>query len=264
MISFNGKGQTAGEKFIKKEIVIEASLDEVWTDWTTSEGITSFFAPEANIELKVGGAFEIIFLQNAEAGQRGCDDCKILSYLPEKMLSFQWMAPPHMPEVRKFKNWVVLEFESINYNRTKLSLHHYGWEEGEEWQAAYDYFDEAWTMVLKSQRKKYTPDESAVPQLQHYLYVLRLVDPELGRNPDAWTDKDNQIVGEHFNRLKDLLEEGVVMMAGRSPDPEKGFGIVLFKAASKEAAMEIMNGDPAVQQGLMDAELHDFGLALWR
>jgi len=34
------------------------------------------------------------------------------------------------------------------------------------------------------------------------------------------------------------------------------FGIIIFRASSKEAAQSIMNNDPAVKQGVMQAELY--------
>jgi uncharacterized protein YndB with AHSA1/START domain len=47
----------AAERAIDKSIDVPASLDRVWDAWTTREGITSFFAPDARIEPRPGGAF---------------------------------------------------------------------------------------------------------------------------------------------------------------------------------------------------------------
>ncbi|MFK7906370.1 MAG: YciI family protein [Chitinophagales bacterium] len=99
---------------------------------------------------------------------------------------------------------------------------------------------------------------------QQFAYILTLTDPELIRNPEAWTKEQSALVGVHFNYLKKLTAEGVVIMAGRSPHPELGFGIVVFEAESRAAAQEIMNSDPAVKNGLMKAEFHDFRVALMR
>ncbi len=252
-------------KHLKKQALIKAPLEAIWADWTTSEGITSFLAPQADVALKMGGNFHIFFMPDAEEGQKGCDDCKILSYIPQKMLSFEWKAPPHLPEARKDKNWVVIELETYDPLHTKITLTHWGWQEGEQWEAAYAYFDKAWESVLKAQQRKYQPEETEKTKpYATFLYRLELVDPELARNPDAWTEEDNRIVGVHFQKLQELQAAGSLIMAGRSPDPERGFGLVLFKAASKEEAQKIMEADPAVEKGLMSAELFDFGVALIR
>ena len=50
----------AAERSIDKLIVVPATLDQAWDAWTTREGITSFFAPDARVEPKVGGAFQVL------------------------------------------------------------------------------------------------------------------------------------------------------------------------------------------------------------
>lgn len=49
----------SAERAIDKSVVVDATLDQVWDSWTTREGIIGFFAPDAKIEPKVGGAFQI-------------------------------------------------------------------------------------------------------------------------------------------------------------------------------------------------------------
>ena len=49
----------AAERAIDKEVVVNATLDQAWDAWTTREGIVGFFAPDAKIEPRVGGAFHI-------------------------------------------------------------------------------------------------------------------------------------------------------------------------------------------------------------
>ena len=35
------------ERILQKEVVVSASIEQVWHAWTTSEGMASFFAPES-------------------------------------------------------------------------------------------------------------------------------------------------------------------------------------------------------------------------
>lgn len=143
------------KKKLKKEIILNAPTAEVWKKWTTTEGITSFFAPKANIELAIGGKFELYFLLDNPTGQQGSEDCKILSFLPEKMLSFSWNAPPQFPTVRNQKHWYVLEFNEINENESQLQLTGIGWQDSDEWNEVYNYFDKAWSMVLDNLKKSF-------------------------------------------------------------------------------------------------------------
>ncbi|MFN8284311.1 MAG: SRPBCC domain-containing protein [Chitinophagales bacterium] len=141
------------DKQLKKEIIINAPVAEVWKKWSTTEGIVSFFAPKADIELAIGGKFELYFMLDNPYGEQGSEDCKVLSFLPEKMLSFSWNAPPQFPTVRKQHHWYVLEFDAINKNETQLQLTGIGWQNSEEWNAVYDYFDAAWSRVLDNLKK---------------------------------------------------------------------------------------------------------------
>ena len=136
-------------KAIIEEVEIDAPVKEVWQRWTKEEGIKSFLADECEVGLRIGGPFEIYFLKDGEPGKRGSEGCRFLSYLPYRMLSFSWNAPPQYPNVRGQLTWVVLEFSKRNENATHLRLTHLGWKEGEEWEQVYNYFDSAWGKVLK-------------------------------------------------------------------------------------------------------------------
>ena len=137
-------------KIIVKTKTVNCPVDTVWWKWTTHEGLLTFFGPDNKIELKPGGAFEIYFLPDNPKGLQGGEGCKIISYLPKKMVSFTWNAPPEHPEIRNHdhKTWVVLNFSSISEKQTEVELNHLGWLDGEKWDEVYNYFDSAWDTVL--------------------------------------------------------------------------------------------------------------------
>jgi hypothetical protein len=105
--------------------------------------------------LTPNGAFEIYFLLSKPVGQKGSEDCKVLSFLPKKYFSFSWNAPPQFDELRKsaYKTWVVVEFESISSEQTEIVVTHLGWSENEKWNPVFDYFNSAWDFVLNSLAK---------------------------------------------------------------------------------------------------------------
>ncbi|MGD9707766.1 MAG: SRPBCC domain-containing protein [Candidatus Delongbacteria bacterium] len=140
------------DKMIKKTRVVNELISEVWKKWTTHKGLKTFFGAENKIELKIGGDFEIYFIENNPYGLKGSEGCRILSFLPEKMLSFSWNAPPQFPEVRnnEYKTWVVVNFRIMPNSSTEVEIVHLGWPEGGEWDKVYDYFDKAWEFVLNS------------------------------------------------------------------------------------------------------------------
>ena len=98
---------------------------------------------------------------------------------------------------------------------------------------------------------------------KQFLYVLKLI-PAL-RKEENWTPREEKIVGEHFASLEQMLEEGRLILAGKTAGlDEKTFGIVIFEAASEQEAQDIMQNDPAVRQGIMRAELFPYQVALMR
>lgn len=145
----------AAERAIDKTIDVNASVDDVWDAWTTRAGIVSFFAPDAKIEPRVGGAFEIYIDPDAPPGSKGADDMRFMALQPKQMLSFTWNAPPHLPEARAQRTLVVLHFQPIGEKQTRVTLHHVGWGDGGEWDKAYAYFDKAWGGVLANLRKRF-------------------------------------------------------------------------------------------------------------
>jgi len=144
------------DKVLHKQIEVTASLEDIWQAWTTSQGANTFFSPDAMVELRVGGPFEIYFLDDNPYGTKGSEDCKILAYLPMKMLSFDWNAPPQFGKIRDIHTQVILLFDEIEPGKVRIDFSQYGWGVGEDWDKLYDYFDKAWGYVLSNLRKRFT------------------------------------------------------------------------------------------------------------
>jgi uncharacterized protein YndB with AHSA1/START domain len=145
----------AAERAIEKSVVVDATVDQVWDSWTTRDGIVAFFAPDAKIEPRVGGAFAIHFDPLAQPGMKGADDMRFMAVQPKKMISFDWNAPPHLPEARAQRTFVVVRFEPVAERQTRVTLHHTGWGDGGQWDKAYDYFDRSWGSVLGNLQKRW-------------------------------------------------------------------------------------------------------------
>lgn len=149
-----------GNRVIHREAVVPATIDEVWSAWTTTEGVHSFFSTNAKVELRIGGPYEIYFDMSANPGFRGSEGCIVLSYLPKKMLSFSWNAPPALGEIRNRRTHAVLMFNEVKPGSTKVTFDHIGWGTGPEWDEVYDYFDRAWTYVFTNFEKSFRDGSS--------------------------------------------------------------------------------------------------------
>ncbi len=134
------------------EVHVAATPDACFAAWTSNEGIAAWWVPTARIELRIGGHFELLFAGDEPWGRRGSERCRILSYLPGRMLSFTWNAPPHLDRVHEEHTWVVVEFEPAD-DETLVRLTHTGWpasawDSEPQWAETHAYFERAWASVL--------------------------------------------------------------------------------------------------------------------
>ena len=131
-----------------KQVRIEVPVHEVFAAWTDADVFPRAYAPDsselaANIDLAIGGRFEWLW-----DGTTGSNGCQILSYLPDRMLSFSWNAPPSQPESRAHHTWVVVEFDAVSDGATELALTHLGFGPEPHWDETRAYFQKAWDHVL--------------------------------------------------------------------------------------------------------------------
>lgn len=143
------------ERAIRQRVVVNAGLDDVWQAWTTTAGITSFFAPGANVEARVDGPFEVYMNPFAQPGMKGADDMRFLAVQDRKMITFTWNAPPSLPEARKQRTYVTLRFAPQGEKQTLVTMYHGGWGDGGEWDKAFVYFQNAWPRVLANLQKRF-------------------------------------------------------------------------------------------------------------
>jgi len=79
------------------------------------------------------------------------------------------------------------------------------------------------------------------------------------------TPEEDEIVSRHFAYLSDLTQKGLMILVGRTQNKDEStFGIAIFEAQDEEAAREIMENDPAVENGVMTATLYPYKVALMR
>jgi uncharacterized protein YndB with AHSA1/START domain/uncharacterized protein YciI len=278
--------QTDSGRTIVKEVIVDAPRAEVWTAWTTAEGITTFFGAAANIELRHRGPFEVFFDLNQPEGLMGADGCEVLSWLHEEMISFTWNAPPQFRDVRMQRSFIVVQLfdvpdESGAPGRTRVKLTQGGFGEGEQWDQVYEYFDNAWGYVTQAlveryrdgadvrQGKAHTPDPS-----RHYIYFLRPADEDLLSRTE-FTDAERQAFAGHIEYLRDLLATDKLILAGPCADPAQmpdssesmvplgipAVGLVVFRARDDAEAKAVMEADPAVAAGIFRAQVNPMNLA---
>jgi len=111
-------------------------------------GRAQLLRPRVPDRPKVDGAYEIWFMPDAPAGQRGADFMRVLAFEPNHRLAFTWNGPPSLPYTRAQRTMVVIELEPAGDRKTRVRLTHLGWGEGKEWDATFEYFANAWNVQV--------------------------------------------------------------------------------------------------------------------
>ena len=123
--------QPAG-KILLLAISIPAPVKDVWRAFSTSEGLSTWLTPGAVVDLRPGGEWTAHYPNGKTGGGT------IISFVPEKEIVISAMAPEQYPTVRSTRTHARFTFESRG-NSTLVTLEQTGWQDGEEWDKAYEY-----------------------------------------------------------------------------------------------------------------------------
>jgi uncharacterized protein YciI len=77
------------------------------------------------------------------------------------------------------------------------------------------------------------------------------------------TAEEQAVWAEHFVRLKQLIEDGTLILAGPTLGPTNT-GIAIFEAPDEATARQIVADDPVTRSGFARTELRSFKLSLLR
>ena len=133
----------------KVEVSIDASLDQVWLAWTSSDRITTWFAPEANVKARVGGPFELFF-DPTNHDHQSTKGCIFTLVEPMRLLGFTWRGPDRFSMF--MNDPISLTFVTVYFQdeggATRIVVEHGGWGNGNDWEEARAWHHRAWEDVL--------------------------------------------------------------------------------------------------------------------
>ncbi len=94
-----------------------------------------------------------------------------------------------------------------------------------------------------------------------YIYRIQPLRPAmLAEGPTA---EEARITAAHFDYLKRLMADGLLVLAGRTLNSDySAFGVALFKARDDDHMRQITEADPGVSKKLFRAEWFPFRIAL--
>lgn len=92
---------------------------------------------------------------------------------------------------------------------------------------------------------------------------IYFIHPPRDNFASTMTDEEKSVWATHFERLKQLYADGVIILVGPTLG-ETNTGIGIFEAPDEDAARAIMNEDPVIAGGYARGELRPFRVSLLR
>jgi uncharacterized protein YndB with AHSA1/START domain len=142
---------------IVHEGIVEASLERVWTAFTTSEGLRSWLAPHAEIDLRIGGLMRTNYNPQGQLGDPQTIENTILSFEPGRMLSIRVSrAPDSFPFPNAVRDmWSVVYFAEAGPSRTTVREVSLGFSADEESQRMRAFFNQGNATTLHQLQKHF-------------------------------------------------------------------------------------------------------------
>lgn len=152
-----------GRRIARLEADIPASLSDVWGAFATDEGLRSWMAPVAAVDMKIGGIMEASYHPDAKIGDPANIKNRILSFAPETMLSLQVSQfPPNYPfdKDKAGKTWSVILFHPISDKVTRVTLLGFGFQKGDDWEKLHQFGIRANSYSLMKLHERFTKGPS--------------------------------------------------------------------------------------------------------
>ncbi|HEY2933588.1 MAG TPA: DUF6265 family protein [Acidobacteriota bacterium] len=147
----------AAERVLRHEVIVNTTLEDAWKALTTSEGLKSFMAPTAEVELREGGKFHSNYTVGSKLGDPGTIYNQVLSFIPMKMFSIKIGLTDQFPaEPRQAGTlFAVLEFEDLGNNKVRVIESMIGWKTGPDWDKTYEFFNRGNAYTLKKLQQRF-------------------------------------------------------------------------------------------------------------
>ncbi|GEM_PF-658644 len=127
------------------EVEINASVDDIWDAFTTTEGLKSWVAPLADIDFKVGGKWRANYNKEGALGDATTIVNTILCYDPKRMISLKATGFPEGFEYEDAAKemWSVFYFTPVSDSTTKIKVVGLGYNDSEQSKKMRTYFKAA-------------------------------------------------------------------------------------------------------------------------
>lgn len=146
-----------GERVLEQSVVVPADLRQAWEVFATSEGFTTWAAPVAAVDLRLGGVIEASYSIGSRIGDPANVRNEIVAYVPQRMIAFRNVqAPPSAPfDAQTFQRLhTVVFFEEVESGETRVTIVQPGYGPGEMYDGVYRHFEwgNRWSLEMLLRR----------------------------------------------------------------------------------------------------------------
>ncbi len=145
------------DKIIIVDIILNCSIDSAFNYFADNKLLTKWLTNKADVEMRVGGKYELFWTPvDPDPTNNSTYGCKVLAVDQPYFFNIEWAGNAEQKEfmnkVRPLTN-VTFLFTKLDSNQTKVTLIHTGWRQDEKWEAARQYFINAWSGAFKQLEK---------------------------------------------------------------------------------------------------------------
>lgn len=130
-----------GEKVLRFETIIAAPSKIVWRAFTEEKSLSSWIAPVASIEMKIGGNLSANFDKNAKLGDSGTIYSRIINYIEDELITFKVELTNEFQKKAQEEDQdlqEIIQIIDLGKGTTKVVSSTIGWGKGKEWDEAYN------------------------------------------------------------------------------------------------------------------------------
>ena len=142
---------------VVSEGTVDAPPADVWRAWTTAEGMRSWLAPKADIDLRIDGLMRANYNPLGELGDDSTIENRILAFDPERMFAIRVAkAPKSFPFPNAVqKMWTVVYFSPDGAGKTFIRAIGHGFTDDPESARMRDFFQKGNDYTLAELFKRF-------------------------------------------------------------------------------------------------------------
>jgi hypothetical protein len=155
-------------EIINLSLVLDCDTKKAFAMFTGKKEVSSWLAIDANIELRMGGKYEL-FWDPKDRVNNSTIGCRINGLEIGKMLAFEWKGPIEyknlMNNVDPLTQVIVFfvpfgETAEKGKEQTEIHLVHTGWRSTDKWEECRRWFIKAWESAFKKLKMECQADHS--------------------------------------------------------------------------------------------------------